>query len=122
APRRRRRPAPRRARRRRARAGHRRRRRSRSDLAEKLLEKTVRVSSPTGDLRGVRKVGAIFDGEFRRLGFSTRWVSLPRDMNRAGHLVAERRGTRGKRVLLIGHLDTVLPGGRWTREGTVGRG
>jgi glutamate carboxypeptidase len=70
----------------------------------------------------VRKVGKIFDGELRRLGFTTRWVSLPRDMNRAGHLVAERRGTRGKRVLLIGHLDTVLPGGGYTRDAGIGRG
>lgn len=29
-------------------------------------------------------------------------------VSRAGHLFAERKGTRGKRILLIGHLDTVF--------------
>ena len=28
--------------------------------------------------------------------------------NRGGHLVATRRGTKGKHLLLIGHLDTVF--------------
>ena len=39
-------------------------------------------------------------------------------MGRAGHLVAEHRGTKGTRVLLIGHLDTVLQGEPFRREGT----
>src|SRR4029453_5141386 len=39
-------------------------------------------------------------------GFTTKWVDGA-GFNRAGHLVAERRG-RGPRVLLIGHLDTVF--------------
>jgi glutamate carboxypeptidase len=87
-----------------------------------LLERAVRVSSATGDRAGVRRVGALFARELRALGFTTRWVPLPPRMKRAGHLVAERRGARGKRILLIGHLDTVLPGGRWRVEGGVARG
>jgi glutamate carboxypeptidase len=39
-------------------------------------------------------------------------------MKRAGHLVAESSGTKGKRLLLLGHLDTVLSGERFRREGT----
>jgi glutamate carboxypeptidase len=38
-------------------------------------------------------------------------------MKRAGHLLAEKNGTKGKRVLLLGHLDTVLYGERFRREG-----
>ena len=29
-------------------------------------------------------------------------------VERAGHLVAQRRGSRGKKILLIGHIDTVF--------------
>ena len=38
---------------------------------------------------------------------------MPDPMRRAGHLVAERVAPSGagKRVLLIGHLDTILEGG-----------
>ena len=38
-------------------------------------------------------------------------------MARAGHLVAVHRGSRGKRLLLIGHLDTVLEKEPFRREG-----
>jgi glutamate carboxypeptidase len=31
-----------------------------------------------------------------------------KQVNRAGHLFAERKGSKGKRLLLIGHLDTVF--------------
>jgi glutamate carboxypeptidase len=43
---------------------------------------------------------------------------MPAEMKRAGHLVAESGGTRGKRLLLLGHLDTVLAGEPFRREGT----
>jgi glutamate carboxypeptidase len=33
---------------------------------------------------------------------------MPEEMNRAGHLFASIEGTKGKRLLLIGHLDTVF--------------
>lgn len=81
------------------------------------LEEVVRLDSATENLPGVRRMGGYFDREFAALGFNTRWVDLPREMNRAGHLFAERTGKRGKRLLLIGHLDTVLPGGAYRREG-----
>lgn len=75
-----------------------------------LLRRAVNIKSQTLDVRGVRAVGSLFARELRALGFHTRWVSMPARMHRAGHLVAERRGTSGKRLLLIGHLDTVVEG------------
>ena len=52
------------------------------------------------------------------LGFETRWVELPTEMKRAGHFVATHRGKRGgPRLLLIGHLDTVLQGEPFRRDG-----
>jgi glutamate carboxypeptidase len=82
-----------------------------------LLEKTVNIESPTENLPGVRQVGAVFKAEFESLGFSARWINMPAEMNRAGHLLAEKKGTKGKRVLLLGHLDTVLSGEKFRRQG-----
>lgn len=76
--------------------------------ALKLLERSVLVNSGTLNPAGVREVGALYGKEFDALGFKTRWVDMPAAMKRAGHLVAERSGDKGKRVLLIGHLDTVF--------------
>jgi glutamate carboxypeptidase len=85
--------------------------------AEALLQRVVDIDSPTENLAGVRAVGDALAEEFRAIGFGTRWVELPPEMERAGHLVAESQGTRGKRLLLLGHLDTVLTGERFRRDG-----
>ena len=44
-------------------------------------------------LTAVRAVAAIYEREFRALGFETQWVALPAGMRRAGHFVATHRGT-----------------------------
>jgi glutamate carboxypeptidase len=85
--------------------------------AQAMLERVVNIESPTENLAGVRAVGDAFAEELRAIGFRTRWIELPPEMKRAGHLVAELGGTRGKRLLLLGHLDTVLAGERFRREG-----
>jgi glutamate carboxypeptidase len=90
--------------------------------AVRLLEQTVNTRSATGNLEGVRRVGRIFQTEFRALGFTQKWIEMPPEMNRAGHLFAEHTGTRGKRLLLIGHLDTVLEGKPFVRDAQTGRG
>jgi glutamate carboxypeptidase len=71
-----------------------------------LLERAVNINSGTQNFAGVREVGKLFAAELEGLGFSTRWVDGA-PFKRAGHLVAEHPGP-GKRVLLIGHLDTVF--------------
>jgi glutamate carboxypeptidase len=81
---------------------------ARSPAAIELLERAVRINSGTLNLEGVREVGRLFDAELRALGFETKWIDLPPGMHRAGHLVATREGSRGKRVLLLGHIDTVF--------------
>jgi glutamate carboxypeptidase len=97
-------------------------------LAEEVafLEKVVNIDSGTFNAAGVREVGRCFQRELEALGFATRWAPLPDGMRRAGHLVAERvtpNGT-GKRLLLIGHLDTIFEGRghRFERSGDVARG
>ena len=86
--------------------------------AEALLARIVDIESPTENVAGVRAVGEVFAEEFRAIGFRTRWVELPPEMKRAGHLVAETGGTRGQRLLLLGHIDTVLAGEPFRRDGT----
>ena len=76
--------------------------------AEKLLIETVNINSGTLNKEGVKKVGSIFGREFEKAGFTTEWVGLPDSLNRAGHLVATRKGKKGKKIFLIGHLDTVF--------------
>ena len=73
-----------------------------------LLERTVNQNSGTRNLAGVRAVHDILAPEFEGLGFAIRW--LPMDaVARAGHLIATHKGKAGrKRLLLIGHLDTVF--------------
>jgi glutamate carboxypeptidase len=71
-----------------------------------LLERVVNINSGTQNHAGVREVGKIFRQEFDALGFKTEWIDGA-PFKRAGHLVAEHRGS-GPRILLIGHLDTVF--------------
>ena len=102
-----------------------------AEEAVAFLERVVNVNSGTGNLRGVREVGRLFAPELAALGFATRWIEMPDSMRRAGHLFAERvprqggRG-RGRRLLLIGHLDTVYeedsPFQRFARDGARASG
>lgn len=86
------------------------------------LEAAVRIDSATENLAGVKAMGELFAAQLRELGFEARFAPLPASTGRAGHLVAEHKGSKGKRVLLIGHLDTVLPGGNFSRDGDTVRG
>lgn len=78
------------------------------EAAIDFLEKVVNINSGTMNLDGVRKVGAEFNTAFQAIGFNTEWIEMPKEMNRAGHLFARIQGNKGKKLLLIGHLDTVF--------------
>ncbi|TFV93547.1 M20 family peptidase [Algoriphagus kandeliae] len=73
-----------------------------------LLEEVLNINSGSLNKEGVREVGRVFEREFQKIGFETEWVEVPAEVNRAGHFVATRKGTKGKKLLLIGHLDTVF--------------
>jgi glutamate carboxypeptidase len=72
-----------------------------------LLEELVNVNSGTFNVEGVKQVGQRLERELQALGFATRWVPMDA-VERAPHLVAERQGRRGQKLLLIGHMDTVF--------------
>lgn len=96
-----------------------------AEEAVAFLEKVVNINSGTMNLAGVRAVGREFQAALDALGFATRWIPME-EARRAGHLFAELRGRSGKRLLLIGHLDTVFeqdsPFQRFERTDSVARG
>jgi len=73
-----------------------------------LLKESVDINSGTFNITGVRAVGDLYGKELSAMGFTVEWVVLPDSLKRAGHLVATRKGTKGKKLFLIGHLDTVF--------------
>jgi glutamate carboxypeptidase len=84
-----------------------------------MLERWVNQNSGSHNLAGVEAVGKMIRAELEPLGFAVRFLPL-RETGRAGHLVAHHLGT-GKKLLLIGHLDTVFeadsPFQKWVRSG-----
>ena len=91
-----------------------------------LLAETVNIGSGTMNHEGVREVGAVMRRELDEVGLDTDWIELPPEANRAGHLVGKLNGNRGKKLLLIGHLDTVFEADdtfqAFSREGNIARG
>ncbi len=89
------------------------------DEAIAFLERVVNIESATQNTAGVKQVGQAFKTEFESIGLTARWLDMPAEMNRGGHLLAENTNAnaRGKRILLLGHIDTVLQGEHWRREG-----
>lgn len=103
-----------------------------------LLKESVDINSGTLNIAGVKKVGAIFAREFEKANFKTKWIPMPDSLRRAGHLVASigfnneaeksaanttskketisatkkkteiTKNNKGKKLFLIGHLDTVF--------------
>ena len=91
-----------------------------------LLARLVNQNSGTMNLVGVTKVGTMMADALRPLGFALVWKPLPQT-GRAGHLIATHAGRPGgKRLLLIGHLDTVFeadsPFQRFVRRGEEASG
>jgi glutamate carboxypeptidase len=80
---------------------------------ELLLEEIVDINSGTMHFAGVEAVQDVFAPRFEALGFQVKWVPMQSQTGRAGDLVAEHlcpqgEGRCGKRMLLIGHMDTAF--------------
>jgi len=91
-----------------------------------LLGRLVDQNSGSLNVEGVTAVGAMMRTELEALGFTVSWKPMA-EVNRAGHLIAVRRGKAGrKRLLLIGHLDTVFEPGspfqKFVRKGNLAEG
>jgi glutamate carboxypeptidase len=91
-----------------------------------LLQQLVDVNSGSMNFAGVEQVGRMMRAELEPLGFKVEWKPMAA-ANRAGHIIATRIGKPGtKRLLLIGHLDTVFekdsPFQKFVRKGEQGEG
>jgi glutamate carboxypeptidase len=93
-----------------------------------MLEKWVNQNSGTLNAAGVKAVGDMLRAELEPLGFAVEWLDMSA-ANRAGHILARhvpRSRGKGKKLLLIGHLDTVFepdsPFQKWVRRGNDGEG
>ena len=96
-----------------------------AENAIELLAETVNIGSGTMNHDGVRAVGQVMRRELDGLGIETEWIDMPPEVNRAGHLFGRKDG-RGKKFLLIGHLDTVFEADdafqSFARDGDIARG
>ena len=91
-----------------------------------LLEKIVNINSGSLNIKGNQKVGKILQKDLDKLGFNTYWVTYPKEVKRSGHLFAEMRGGKGKKITMVGHLDTVFekdhPFQKFLRQGNKAYG
>ncbi len=71
------------------------------------LESIININSYTKNKVGVDKVGQIFDKWFEELGFTTEI----HERASIGHhrYYKSKDSNTGKKLLLLGHLDTVFP-------------
>ena len=71
------------------------------------LQKVVKINSYTKNKSGVDKVGDIFDTWFKELGFDVE--IFQRELIGNHRYYKSKYDSNGKRLLLLGHLDTVFP-------------
>ena len=77
----------------------------------KDLETVVRINSFTNNKRGVDRVGLHFDGWLEDLGYTLR-LHKRDDIGNHRHYVSKKTSS-AKKLLLLGHLDTVFPEGKF---------
>lgn len=73
-----------------------------------LLQKLVDQNSGSMNIEGVTAVSRMMTPQLEALGFKVTWKPMAAT-KRAGHIIAVHKGKAGaKKLLLIGHLDTVF--------------
>jgi len=73
-----------------------------------LLERMVNIDSGTLDKAGVDRVGALLAERLAGLGFG---VEVIRQREYGDHLLGRKAGSGKRRVLFVGHMDTVFAAG-----------
>ncbi|QJU56481.1 M20/M25/M40 family metallo-hydrolase [Sphingomonas sp. AP4-R1] len=89
-----------------------------------LLGRMVDLNSGSRNFAGVKAMADLMRAELEPLGFTVSWTPMEQVTGRAGHLIAEHKGSgRGSHMLLIGHMDTVFekdsPFQTMTRKGDI---
>lgn len=70
------------------------------------LGKLIAINSHTKNKSGVNKVGEVFSSHMQKLGFT---VDIHKREHIGDHLHFKSLHVKGKKLLLLGHLDTVFP-------------
>jgi len=78
-----------------------------------LLERLVNIDSGTYLKAGVNRVAEGLLPNLHQLGFGIERISQP---DFGDHLFARKGGASGKRLLCVGHMDTVFPEGETKRR------
>jgi len=78
-----------------------------------LLEKLVNIDSGTYLKAGVNRIADIIAPKLGQLGFDVERLS---QADFGDHLLARKGGSAAKRLLCIGHMDTVFPDGEAKRR------
>ena len=74
-----------------------------------LLQELVLINSHTQNKQGVDQVGRIFDNKMQSLGYEV--THYKRELIGDHHYYTSQYNPSKKRLLLLGHLDTVFPPG-----------
>ena len=78
-----------------------------------LLERMVNIDSGTVDKAGVDRVGALLAERLAGLGFQ---VEVIRQPEYGDHLLGRKAGQDRRRILFVGHMDTVFASGTAARR------
>ncbi len=76
-----------------------------------LLQELVTINSYTRNKNGVDRVGMIFDEYFKKIGYDVEIHK--RELIGDHRYYTTRHNPQKKRLLLLGHLDTVFPEGKF---------
>lgn len=85
-----------------------------TDIAEKeqsmlsFLEKLVNIDSCVDHPEGIEQVAHIVGDRLTKLGFAVQYLDYP---GVCTHLLAHKKGSGNKNVMIMGHMDTVFPKG-----------
>ena len=78
------------------------------DKMVSFLETLVNIDSGNDSPEGVAKVARIVGGKLQEMHFDVEYLEYP---GACTHLLARKKGTGDKEVMIIGHMDTLFPVG-----------
>ena len=78
------------------------------DKMVSFLETLVNIDSGNDCPEGVAKVARIVGGKLQEMKFDVEYLDYP---DACTHLLAHKKGTGDKEVMIIGHMDTLFPVG-----------
>ncbi|EAX48780.1 peptidase dimerisation domain protein [Thermosinus carboxydivorans Nor1] len=74
----------------------------------RFLESLVNIDSGIDNPEGIDQVARLVGGKLAELGFAVEYLEYP---GACTHVLARKKGTGDKQVMIMGHMDTVFPKG-----------